>query len=168
LRNSITTNSGDGAIIIQQKPDIKPSQITPQSVYQNRRKFLKTTAALAIGGSLPLLSLGSREAAAATKFENLIKSPFSTDAELTDYEDVTSYNNFYEFGTDKRSPSKEAYRLTTRPGVCQYPVNARHPGTGILRIFSKRFLQKSGYTATDVWKPGQWWYLGWDFLSVIS
>jgi sulfoxide reductase catalytic subunit YedY len=127
LRNSITTNSGDGAIIIQQKPDIKPSEITPQSVYQNRRKFLKTTAALAIGGSLPLLSLGSKEAAAATKFENLIKSPFSTDAEQTDYEDVTSYNNFYEFGTDKRSPAREAHRLTTRPwslsvsGECEAP-----------------------------------------------
>ncbi len=116
-------------ILIKHKPDIASSEITPQSVYLNRRKFMQTTAALAIGGSVPFMALANRQAhAMGTKFENLIKSPYSaTDAELTSYEDVTSYNNFYEFGTDKRSPAKEAHRLTTRPwslsvsGECEAP-----------------------------------------------
>ncbi len=89
---------------------------------------MKTTAALAIGGSVPLLALkGENAYAMGTKFENLVESPYSTDEETTSYKDVTSYNNFYEFGTDKRSPAKEAHRLTTRPwslsvsGECEAP-----------------------------------------------
>ena len=94
----------------------------------DRRRFMKTTAALAIGGSVPLLSLKSEDAKAmGTKFENLIESPYSTDDKLTSYDDVTSYNNFYEFGTDKQSPAKFAHMLTTRPwslsvsGECEAP-----------------------------------------------
>lgn len=89
---------------------------------------MKTTAALAIGGSVPFLSAAGRDALAmGTKFENLVKSSYTTDEKLTSYDDVTSYNNFYEFGTDKQSPAKFAHRLTTRPwslsvsGECEAP-----------------------------------------------
>ena len=115
-------------VLIRRKPDIPTSEITPLSVYQNRRQFLKTTAALAIGGSASILAIESEDAQATEKFENIIDSPYSsTDEELTSFKDVTSYNNFYEFGTDKRSPSKLAHRLTTRPwslsvsGECEAP-----------------------------------------------
>ena len=116
-------------MLIQRKSDIRPSEITPQSVYQNRRKFLKATAALAIGGSVPLLYGVSRDALAEpVKFSNLIKSPYSTTTdELTGYKEVTTYNNFYEFGTDKKSPARYADKLTTRPwslsvsGECEAP-----------------------------------------------
>ena len=115
-------------VLIRRKPDIPTSEITPLSVYKNRRKFLKTTAALAIGGTASILAIESEDAQAAQKFENIMDSPFSsTDEELTSFKDVTSYNNFYEFGTDKRSPSKLAHRLTTRPwslsvsGECEAP-----------------------------------------------
>ncbi len=113
--------------LIQRKADIRPSEITPQDVYRNRRKFLQSTAALAIGGSVPLLSLPAKSAAATIKFENLGSSEFSTDDKQTSYDDVTSYNNFYEFGTGKSDPATEAHRLTTRPwslsvsGECEAP-----------------------------------------------
>ncbi len=113
--------------LIQNKADIRPSEITPQDVYRNRRKFLQSTAALAIGGSVPMLSLPAKSAAAAVKFENLGSSEFSTDDKQTSYDDVTSYNNFYEFGTGKNDPAAEAHRLTTRPwslsvsGECEAP-----------------------------------------------
>lgn len=115
-------------VLIRRKTDIQTSEITPLGVYQQRRKFLKTTAAFAIGGSASMLAIGSQAAQISDKFENLITSPYSTtDEDLTSYKDVTSYNNFYEFGTDKRSPSKFAHKLTTRPwslsvsGECEAP-----------------------------------------------
>ncbi len=114
-------------ILIRTKADIRPSEITPEGIYHNRRKFLKSTAALAIGGSAPFVSLRSQASTAKTKFENLASSPFSTDEDLTSYDDVTSYNNFYEFGTGKSEPAAEAHRLTTRPwslavsGECEAP-----------------------------------------------
>ncbi len=88
---------------------------------------MKSTAALTIAGPASLLALSTQPANAAVKFENVAKSSFSTDEELTDYDDVTSYNNFYEFGTDKRTPAKIAHRMTTRPwtvevsGECEKP-----------------------------------------------
>ena len=113
-------------MLIQRAPKIKPSEITPHSVYKNRRQFLKSGAALAIGGSVPMLA--SLEASAGTKFENLVKTDYQVDdRDLTSYKDVTTYNNFYEFGTDKRSPAQEAHTLRTRPwslsvsGECEAP-----------------------------------------------
>lgn len=112
-------------MLVGKKPDIPPSEITPEHIYRNRRKFIKTSAALAIGGALPMMHLST--ATAATKFENLVKTDYTVDDDLTDYEDVTSYNNFYEFGTDKRSPKKFAHLLKPRPwslsvsGECEAP-----------------------------------------------
>lgn len=114
-------------MLIKKHDDIRPSQITPHSIYKSRRKFLQASTAFAIGGAIPLFTQNVKTAHAANDFPNLVKSQYSTDDELTSYDDVTSYNNFYEFGTDKKSPAKEGYRLTTRPwslevsGECESP-----------------------------------------------
>ena len=96
-----------------------PSEVTPKEIYLNRRKFL----AAATGG----LVLAARDAEAET-FDNLKKSPLSTSGEtLTPKEVTTKYNNFYEFGTDKADPARNAGRLKTRPwkvsveGECAKP-----------------------------------------------
>ena len=71
--------------------------------------------------------LSASRSQAAVKFDNLVKSPYSTSQKQTAYDDVTSYNNFYEFGTNKRDPSKFAHMLNTRPwslsvsGECEAP-----------------------------------------------
>ncbi len=102
-------------MLIQRPPKIQPSEITPEHIFKNRRQFLKTSAAFAIGGSVPMLS-SLPAASAQMEFENLIKTDYVVeDRELTSFADVTTYNNFYEFGTDKRSPAKEAHTLVTRP-----------------------------------------------------
>jgi sulfoxide reductase catalytic subunit YedY len=93
------------------------ADVTPKSVYLNRRKFLQAVgiagAAAAAGKSLFDLAFPSRSAFAATKFVGLAKSPFSTTEKQNTYEDVTHYNNFYEFGTDKGDPAKNSKNFNT-------------------------------------------------------
>ena len=84
--------------------DIVASQITDHQVYLDRRQFLNGTAVVAAASLLPL-SMANAETSPTPTFEGLKRSPFSTEDKLTSYDSVTSYNNFYEFGTDKASPA---------------------------------------------------------------
>jgi sulfoxide reductase catalytic subunit YedY len=86
---------------------MKYSEVTSQAVYLNRRRFL---AALPLAGA----AFTARRAYGATKLA-AVKGPFSTDEKPTPFIDVTTYNNFYEFGTGKDQPSKNAGRLKTSP-----------------------------------------------------
>jgi sulfoxide reductase catalytic subunit YedY len=95
-------------MLITRSFDLKYSDVTPKSVYTNRREFL---AALGIGAAL----LTTRNAQAGNKLEVSSKSPFSTTEKINSYEDVTHYNNFYEFGTDKTEPAKYAQNFRTSP-----------------------------------------------------
>ena len=82
------------------------SEVTPRSVYLNRRRFLAAGAAFAAGCGV--LTAG-------TKLAPVVKSPFSTDEKLTPYKSVTEYNNFYEFGTQKDQPAQLARNFKTIP-----------------------------------------------------
>jgi methionine sulfoxide reductase catalytic subunit len=100
-------------MLIRRPPDHAGSEITPREVYAGRRAFLKQTGRVALlaaaGGAGPLFAQDSR------KLEGIRASNYSTSEQQTPYKDVTTYNNFYEFGTDKADPAKNAYRLKTRP-----------------------------------------------------
>ncbi len=118
------------------KPDaIKSSEITDKQLYLSRRDFMSMSAlslgAMATGISASALLLGSQDAYAstATKLTGLRKSPFSTADTLTPYKDVTTYNNFYEFGTDKYSPAKLAGTLNTRPWTLTVEGEVKHKKT---------------------------------------
>ena len=89
-------------MLIKKPSDIPPSEITPEAVYLNRRTFMLGAAGL-------LLSAETLAALAAKK------STLSTGEPLNSLKDITSYNNFYEFGTDKADPAANAGRLKTRP-----------------------------------------------------
>jgi len=106
-------------MLIRQKPDLNYSDVTPKSVYSNRRKFLRDLglagAALTVGKGLWDATIPERRVYAATKFEGLVKSSFSTTETLNSYRDVTHYNNFYEFGIDKDAPAKNAQKFRTSP-----------------------------------------------------
>src|ERR1700688_1266031 len=91
-------------IIFRKAPNLPYSSITARSLYLNRRGFL---ASLALG-------ISGGAAIAGTKL-NAVKSPFSTTEALTPYQDVTTYNNFYEFGTAKSDPSHNAKNFRTAP-----------------------------------------------------
>jgi sulfoxide reductase catalytic subunit YedY len=99
------------------------SEITPKAVYARRRQILKAAMAAAGGGSLAgLPALGRASSAPLAPPSDsprqrlqAVVSPFSTDEKPTPYRDVTTYNNFYEFGTDKDDPHRNAGSLRTRP-----------------------------------------------------
>ena len=87
---------------------IAPSKITPSEVYFNRRNVLLGMSAIGLTAAIP-----DRPAAAASL--TTVKSKFSTAADPTSLQDITSYNNFYEFGVGKEDPAANAHTLTTKP-----------------------------------------------------
>jgi methionine sulfoxide reductase catalytic subunit len=106
-------------MLIKKAEDIRSSEITPKSLYLNRRQFLTGAA---IAGAATATGLGVREivspstsALAANKIDGIKKSPLSTTETITPYKDVTTYNNYYEFSTDKDGPAKLAQKFRTRP-----------------------------------------------------
>ncbi|HLZ40850.1 MAG TPA: protein-methionine-sulfoxide reductase catalytic subunit MsrP [Candidatus Sulfotelmatobacter sp.] len=106
-------------MLIKKAEEIRSSEITPKGVYLNRRKFLAGAAAAgaaaAAGFSLRNMVSPSATALAGNKIEGLQKSPFSTTEKVTPFQDVTHYNNYYEFSTDKTGPADLAKSFRTRP-----------------------------------------------------
>ena len=101
-------------MLLRRAPDIKYSEITDERLYLRRREFIAVAGMAAVGLALPgrdALAAAQRPAA----LPNVVPGPFGTDEARTPYEDVTTYNNFYEFGTDKASPARYAGSLRTRP-----------------------------------------------------
>lgn len=106
-------------MLLRKSPEFKYSEITPRDVYVNRRKFLYGmglvgAVGLAGKGLLDMLNPSAR-AYAYTKLSPLATSPFSTTEKITPEQVVTTYNNFYEFGTDKGDPAKNAQKFVTSP-----------------------------------------------------
>ena len=114
-------------MLIKKPADVLPSEITPPDLYFGRRRFLQGAAALTASAVLPLSSGVLADEHRGKKLEGIVPSEFSTDEEQTPYKDVTSYNNFYEFGTGKGDPVKNAHMLKTEPwsitveGECEKP-----------------------------------------------
>ena len=100
-------------MLIKKPADLRYSDITPRSIYLNRRRFLAGLP-VALAAGRELLSPG-RARAAGGKFPNLVKSSFSTTEKPNSYNDVTHYNNFYEFGTGKEQPAKLAQNFKPGP-----------------------------------------------------
>ncbi|MGH8744030.1 MAG: protein-methionine-sulfoxide reductase catalytic subunit MsrP [Burkholderiales bacterium] len=110
--------------------DIKPSEITPQDLYVRRREFIKAVALTAAGAALPVLfnmPRPARGAVPATPIINLRSSPYSTREEKTPFKDITHYNNFYEFGTDKYSPAERSGSLKIRPWAVAVEGEIKQP-----------------------------------------
>ncbi len=118
-------------MLIKQAPDLRESEVTPRELYLRRRDFIGaagvTAAALATG----VLSPGSvlAQNPSAEKLGNLKKSSFSTDEKLNSYRDVTTYNNFYEFGLDKGDPARNAHALKPKPWTIKVEGECGKPGT---------------------------------------
>ncbi len=117
-------------LILRNKPDIPSSEITSESAWLRRREFMG--AALA-AGSLALASPLARALAARSPLEfspvsGDEASGFHTAEALTPYEDVTSYNNFYEFGADKDDPVRHAHEMSIDPWSLQVGGEVEKPG----------------------------------------
>jgi sulfoxide reductase catalytic subunit YedY len=107
-------------MLIKPPPDIRSSEITSKSSYLNRRAFIRA-AAMAAGAAatgcagIDALVQAGQPAPHGRKLENIKKSPLSTDEKQNTWEQITSYNNYYEFGTQKNQPSQLAHTLKTEP-----------------------------------------------------
>lgn len=106
-------------MLIKKAEQIKSSEITPREIYQQRRQFLKTSVNLGLGltaSGLFATHAGDVFAGYGLKSLKYIKNnKYDINEELTKYKDVTTYNNFYEFGASKSSPAATAHVLTTEP-----------------------------------------------------
>ncbi len=114
-------------IRITKPTDIKSSEITPKSVFLNRRKFLKTAAVA--GAGIAAGQLLTDDAWAGRKLDGVAKGAFATDEEQTSFMSVTSYNNFYEFGTDKGDPVKNAGAFKAKPWTVEIAGECEKAGT---------------------------------------
>lgn len=123
-------------MLIGKASDIPSSQVTPRDDYfryLSRRSFLKAAAAAsaAVLGADRVAQLVSPGTAvhAGTKLQT-VPSPLTTTGEqLTTYNDITHYNNFYEFGVDKGDPAKNAGALPTRPWTVKVEGKVAKPLT---------------------------------------
>ena len=117
-------------MLIKPTPDLRESEVTPRELYLRRREFIGTA-----GAGVAALAVGLSPAAAAAqnpsaqKLTGLKKSPFSTDEKMNSYRDVTTYNNFYEFGLDKGDPARYAGSLKPRPWSIKVEGECAKPGT---------------------------------------
>ena len=128
---------------------VKPSEITPEATFLNRRQLVKAMGlgfAAAAGGlavSPPAKSIYTVDEPATgpawlnAKFQGITASPHSTQEAATPYEYVTSYNNFYEFGTGKSDPKKKAGDLITDPWKVEIAGEAEVTGSFTLEDILK-------------------------------
>jgi sulfoxide reductase catalytic subunit YedY len=116
-------------MLIRKRYDIPSSEITSEAAYKNRRQFMAAAAAAGLVAMAGNRLLSPASVAAATKLAT-VKSPLSsTGLTLTSYKDITSYNNYYEFGTDKSDPSRNAGKLKTYPWTVSVEGLVKKPKT---------------------------------------
>jgi sulfoxide reductase catalytic subunit YedY len=110
-------------MLVRRPADIPSSEITAPDLYRERRRFLAASGAL-LGAALT-----GNVLAAAAPFPNLRKSPLSTGEPPNPLRDVTTYNNYYEFGTGKADPAENAHTLVTRPWAIRVEGAVKRPQT---------------------------------------
>jgi len=116
-------------MLISKPADFRYSEVTPKELYLNRRRFLAGIPAALLGARELLLSARAG-ADTPARLPNVTKGPLSTTGEKeTPYKDVTTYNNFYEFGTDKADPAKHAQNFKTFPWTVSVEGEVAKPRT---------------------------------------
>src|SRR5438067_5067903 len=137
-------------MLIRKDKEIPSSEVTPKNLYLNRRKFLvgatAASAALAAGKLLPNSVLHAEAAPldapkpGESKLPPFTKSPLSTDEKQTAFKDITNYNNYYEFSTDKYEPTGYAQKFHTRPWTVKVEGAVAKPKT--LDLVCRLLLEK--------------------------
>jgi sulfoxide reductase catalytic subunit YedY len=122
-------------MLIRRPADVASSEITPESHYVNRREFLAAAGVAGLGA----LALPAAALAAAAQEPQAVGKPFGLqkDDKPTPWMDVTTYNNFYEFGTDKSDPAENAKAFRPHPWSVVVEGMVRKPATYQLEDFLK-------------------------------
>jgi sulfoxide reductase catalytic subunit YedY len=118
-------------MLIHKEGDLLYENVTPKSAYVNRRQILRAMgiAGVAVlgGRTLSRVAFPPAVVKASTKLNVTVKSPFSTSEKMSSFNDVTHYNNFYEFGTDKGDPSRNAQNFRTSPWTVSIEGEVKKP-----------------------------------------
>lgn len=122
-------------ILIKKPDDIRPSEITSQSIYEGRREFLKQ---MGLAGAA-LFGAGQLSLAEAKVYQGLLNSSYSSKETPTSLKDITGYNNFYEFGTGKYDPAKNAQQFNPKPWSIAVEGECENPGVFHLEDFIKPY-----------------------------
>lgn len=134
-------------MLIKKAPDIASSEITPESLYLRRREFLQAaglTTAAAVAGLL--VHNDSADAAPALEKLTVTKKMVTTDEAQTTFKDVTTYNNFYEFGPDKEDPAEYSGNFKPKPWSVVVEGDCAKPGTYTLEdILGPHSLEERVY-----------------------
>ncbi len=106
-------------MLIKHPSDIKSSEITDKKLYLNRREFIRATTGTAVAAAAGMIGgealVEAKGAPHGRKLQNIKKGAAGGDEKLNSWEDITSYNNYYEFGTDKSDPAATSGKLKTEP-----------------------------------------------------
>jgi len=120
-------------VLIKKEPELTYADVIPKALYMGRRNFLlgllATSGAVEAYKKVPGLFAGPATGSTPTKLTVAVKSPFSTSEAVTPEKDVTTYNNFYEFGTDKGDPSKNSQNFITTPWSVSVEGEVKKPRT---------------------------------------
>ncbi len=130
-------------MLVRKAPDVRSSEITDEDVYRGRRAFLRAAVGAAAGVLVGRLGVVDAAASSTPQMPALLqgvrKGPFGTSEKQTPYGDITTYNNFYEFGTDKSDPSRYAGSLRTRPWTVKVDGEVGKPADYHLEDLVKPF-----------------------------
>ena len=118
-------------MLIKRPNDILSSEITTESVYLQRRELLRAAGIAAVGAltSPSVFAITSSDAATGKELAGVRESSFSTDQAPNSWSDITTYNNYYEFGTGKDDPARNAKDFEPRPWSVVVKGNCDKPGT---------------------------------------
>jgi methionine sulfoxide reductase catalytic subunit len=116
-------------MLIKRASDIRSSEISDKTTYWSRRQFM-TAAGVLMAGSVAAEAIVSaqQEAPHGRKLERVQKSAFSTTEKLNTWQQITTYNNFYEFGVDKTDAAKYAKALKPSPWSIAMDGEVGKPG----------------------------------------
>ncbi len=124
-------------MLIHRGTDIPSSEITSESLYHNRREFIKmASAALGIAASSTFVSACAPTSASSAALQQKL-GPFDTSETPTPYEDITTYNNYYEFGVDKADPAKNSKNFKPRPWKVTVEGMVKKPASYDLDVLIK-------------------------------
>jgi sulfoxide reductase catalytic subunit YedY len=116
-------------MLITKPPEFRASDITSESNYVNRRRFMHD-GAVAAGGLLAGSAYGAiLPASPEASLADISRSGYSTTEEPNSLEDISTYNNYYEFGTGKADPARNAQEFETRPWTIDVSGHAELTGT---------------------------------------
>lgn len=138
-------------MLVTKAPDVGWSEITPERFYVSRRRFIRASSGAALG-TLALAGSGAAVFGRATPVEAqeplgaVRKGPFGADEAVNSFKDITTYNNYYEFGTDKSDPARYAHSLKIEPWSVRVEGECEKPGEyGIEDLIKPHALEERIY-----------------------